>query len=155
MSEQDSNTKAAERIEIIAKGLEKLQHASDFLCTLAKFKNECETDPVELSVDTLFFFANIMGIAVDTISAELGMLKYEGKPQAEAYVRKPQAGAPEGFELDPEAQEFIFKDAERLQNMASELALVAEGLCHDLGLELPTYIKEKIAREKAARQEAA
>jgi hypothetical protein len=63
----------------------------------------------------------------------------------------PAQAAPGGFELDPEAQEFIFKDAERLQNMAAELALVAEGLCHDLGLELPPNIKEKIASEKAAR----
>ncbi len=67
---------------------------------------------------------------------------------------KPQAAAQEGFELDPLTKENIFKDAGKLQDMASQIQLTAESLCHDLGLELPPNIKERIAREKAARQAA-
>ena len=49
-----------------------------------------------MSLDDIGYFAAIMDMAVDTISAELGMLKYEGKPHAEAYVRKPQAAVQGG-----------------------------------------------------------
>lgn len=61
----------------------------------------------------------------------------------------------EDWKLDPLTKENIFKDAEKLQDMASQIQLAAEGICHDLGIELPPNIKEKIARQRAARQGAA
>lgn len=57
----------------------------------------------------------------------------------------------EDWELDPITKENILKDAEKLQNMASQIQLTAEGMCHDLRLELPPNIKERIARQRASR----
>jgi hypothetical protein len=151
MAEKSYHKTAEERVESIREHLKTLQHGSDFLLILAKHKNGCEIDPVELSVDTLFFFANIMGMAVDTLSAELGVLKYEGKPHAEAFVRKPQAPGPEVFELDPITRENLIKDVEKLAGMSPELQLMAESICEDLGLPLPEAIQERIARDKGAQ----
>jgi hypothetical protein len=64
-------------------------------------------------------------------------------------------GAGDDWKLDPITKENILKDAKNLQNMASKIQLIAEGLCLDLGLELPPNIKERIVRGKVAREEAA
>jgi hypothetical protein len=96
MAEKSYHKTPEERVKSIKEHLETLQHASDFLYTLAHHKDACEEETANLSTDTLYLLGSIMGMAVDTISAELGMLKYEGKPHAEAYVRAPQAAGPEG-----------------------------------------------------------
>ena len=95
MAEQDSNTKALKRVESIEKHLRNLQISANHFLSLYHYCREAEHEAFSLSLDDIGFFHGIMDMAVDTISAELGMLKYEGKPHAEAYVRKPQA-APEG-----------------------------------------------------------
>jgi Na+/phosphate symporter len=96
MAENHLTTEKAEkRIKAITDHLESLQHAADFLENLANHKHDCEEETVSLSIDTLYFFRSIMDMAVDTISAELGLLKYAERPEGKAYVRSPQA-APEG-----------------------------------------------------------
>lgn len=60
----------------------------------------------------------------------------------------------EDWELDPATKKNISRDAENLQEMASKIQYIAEALCHELGLEIPPNIKEKIAREKAAQAAA-
>ena len=67
-----------------------------------------------------------------------------------ATTPQPQAGQ-EGFKLDPVVRENLINDVEKLAGMSPELQLMASGICEDLGLPLPKAIKEKIAREKAAR----
>ena len=95
MAEKSYHKTAEERVRSIEEHLKNLQTASAFLIWLANYKTDCEHRTAIMSVDNLSSFGCIMNMAVDTISAELGMLKYKGKPHAEAYVRKPQA-APEG-----------------------------------------------------------
>jgi hypothetical protein len=53
------------------------------------------------------------------------------------------------LELDPVTKENISRDAKNLQDMASQIQLVAEGLCHDLGLELPPNLKKRIVKKVA------
>lgn len=96
MSLQNSTTEAAEKtVRTIKEHLERLQRASAFMICLANYKDDCEEKTANLSIDTLGFFGGIMDMAVDTISSELGLLEYAGRPQAKAYVRSPQA-VPEG-----------------------------------------------------------
>lgn len=97
MAENHLTTEQAEkRVKSIKEHLESLHHAANFLNNLTNHLNELQEKTADLSLDTLNYFACIMDMAVNTISAELGMLKYEGRPHAEAYMRKPQA--PEGGE---------------------------------------------------------
>jgi hypothetical protein len=97
MAEKDSTTKALKRVESIEKHLRNLQSSANHFLSLYHYCREADHEAFSLSLDDIGFFQGIMDMAVDTISAELGMLKYEGKPHAEAYVRKPQA-APKGGE---------------------------------------------------------
>jgi hypothetical protein len=154
---QPLREKGEERIESIKKHLHDLQNAANHLLALRDFCEDAEIKHFGLSLDHIDYFFGVMDMASDTISAELGLLKYEGRPRAEAFIRKPNAGQ-EGFELDPIVRQNIIKDVEKLAGMSPELRLMAEGICEDLGLPLPEVIKEKIARGKAARnagQEAA
>ncbi len=97
MAEDHLTTEKAEkRVKSIEKHLESLQHAADFLNNLAHHHYDCEEKTANLSIDTLHYFECIMGLAVDTISAELGLLKYAGRPYAEAYIRKPQVASEGG-----------------------------------------------------------
>ena len=79
--------KAEKRVESIKKHLKNLQDAADFLNNLANHQYDCQEKTADLSTDTLHYFGCIMDMAVDAISGELGMLNYEGRPHAEAYVR--------------------------------------------------------------------
>jgi hypothetical protein len=97
MAEKDSTTKekAEKRVKVIEDHLQSLQGASDFMCNLIHYKQDCEEETATLSIDTLEFLRCIVDMAVDTISGELGLLKYAGRPEAKAYARSPQA-TPEG-----------------------------------------------------------
>lgn len=57
----------------------------------------------------------------------------------------------EDWELDPTTKDNILKDAEKLQDMASQIQFAAEAICHDLGIELPPNIKERITRQGETR----
>jgi hypothetical protein len=134
--------------------------AKDFSCEIAMELNQLralgdilmETDTPEYADDTL----HGLGLLIRGIGERIEKMT---EATYLACINKgkmdPQAAAQEDFDLDPVTKENIFKDAEKLQDMASQIQLAAEGLCHDLGLELPPNIKERIARQKAARQAAA
>lgn len=79
-----------ERIKVIATHLETLQRAADFIFCLTNHESACGEKTVHLAIDTLQFFGGVMDMAVDTFSAELGLFKYEGEPEAVAFIRKPQ-----------------------------------------------------------------
>lgn len=98
MAKQDFTTEALKRVRSIEKHLHNLQSSANHFLSLYHYCQEAEHEAFSLSLDDIGFFHGIMDMAVDTISAELGMLKYEGRPGAEAYVRKPQAKA-EGGEV--------------------------------------------------------
>ncbi len=152
MSLKNLTTKTAEeRVESIEKHLRNLQNSANHFLSLYHYCRDAEHEAFSLSLDDIGYFHGIMSMAVDTLSAELGMLKYEGKPHAEAFVLRPQAPAQEGFELDHVTRENLIRDMGKLAGMSPELQLMAEGICNDLGLPLPPAIQERIAREKAAR----
>jgi hypothetical protein len=79
------------------------------------------------------------------------LLDLESKGGASDTSAPPTPKTSKDWELDPVTKENIFRDAENLQDMASKIQLAAEGMCHDLGIELPSNIKEKIARQRAAQ----
>jgi hypothetical protein len=91
MAEKSYHKTAEERVKSIEEHLKKLQSSADHFLSLYHYCREADHEAFSLSLDDIGFFHGIMDMAVDTISAELGMLKYEGKPQAEAFVRQPQA----------------------------------------------------------------
>lgn len=80
------------------------------------------------------------------------LLDVESKKSPPQPQRTPKAS--EDWELDPITKDNILKDAEKLQDIASQIELTAEFMCHDWGLEPPPNIKERIAKEKAAREAA-
>lgn len=94
--EKSYHKTAEERVKSIEKHLHNLQKSADHLLSVYHYCRECEHVDFSLSLDDIGYFHGVIDMAVDTISAELGMLKYEGKPHAEAYVRKPQAEAQGG-----------------------------------------------------------
>lgn len=96
MAEKSYHKTPEERVKSIEKHLHNLQSSANHFLSLYHYCREAEHEAFSLSLDDIGFFHGIMDMAIDTISAELGMLKYEGKPHAEAYVRKPQAAAEGG-----------------------------------------------------------
>lgn len=93
MAEKSYHKTAEERVKSIEKHLRNLQSSADHFLSLYHYCQEAEHEAFSLSLDDIGFFQGIMDMAVDTISAELGMLKYEGRPHAEAFTRKSQAAA--------------------------------------------------------------
>jgi hypothetical protein len=96
MAEKSYHKTAEERARSIEDHLKNLQSASGFLSNLANHKYDCQEKTAEFSIDSLYYFGCIMDMAADTISAELGLLKYAGRPDAFAYIPKPQAAAQGG-----------------------------------------------------------
>lgn len=97
MAKLDINTQAGKRERSIEEHLESLDRASKFLNSLANHEEECQEDTVKLSTDTLFYVAAIMDMAVDTLSAELGLARYADRSgEAIVFIRK-----------RPEASDFI------------------------------------------------
>jgi hypothetical protein len=81
-----------ERVKSIEEHLKTLESAAGFLNNLTNHESDCGEKTVTLGIDTLGYFGSIMDMAVDTFSAELGLFRYEGRPDAFAFIRKPQAG---------------------------------------------------------------
>lgn len=96
MAEKSYHKTAKERVQSIEKHLHNLQSSANHFLSLYHYCREAEHEAFSLSLDDIGFFHGIVSMAVDTISAELGMLEYEGKPLAEAFVRRPQAAAEGG-----------------------------------------------------------
>jgi len=92
MGEKHLTPKTEEKIREITDHLERLDRYSKFLYTLAGYQDELEKDSINMSLDTLEAFAGAMSLTVETLSAELGLLEYKGRPTAEVYILKPQAG---------------------------------------------------------------
>jgi hypothetical protein len=95
MAEKSYHKTPEERVKSIEEHLKKLQSAADHFLSLYHYCREAEHEAFSLSLDDIGFFHGIMDMAIDTFSAELGLFRYEGRPDAFAFIRKPQA-APEG-----------------------------------------------------------
>jgi hypothetical protein len=109
-------------------------------------------------IEAIRAIGDLMGLAVEGCCLEEGNLcslghAIQGLAGEALAILEPQEPAQEGFDLDLVSvrNENIFKDAEKLQDMASQIQFIAEALCHDLGIDLPPNIKEKIARHRAAQ----
>jgi hypothetical protein len=96
MAENDLSTVALKKVSSIEKHLNNLQSAAQHLLSLYHYCQEAQHEDHTLSLDDLNYFHGVMDMAVDTISSELGLLKYADSPSAEAYVRKPQPPAQGG-----------------------------------------------------------
>ncbi|RJR42290.1 MAG: hypothetical protein C4567_07600 [Deltaproteobacteria bacterium] len=88
MAEEHLTPKAKQKITQITDHLKTLDRYSKFLDTLAGHQEALEEKTVNLSLDTIEAIASAMSMAVDAISAELGLDRYEGRPEADAYVLK-------------------------------------------------------------------
>jgi hypothetical protein len=91
MAKLDITTEAGKRERSIEEHLENLDRVSKFLNSMANHEEACEEDTVNLSTDTLFYVAAVMDMAVDTLSAELGLGRFADKPEAKVFIRKAQA----------------------------------------------------------------
>jgi hypothetical protein len=94
MAVLDISTEAGKRERSLVEHLQNLDRASNFLSDLSNHHYECKQEAVSMSLDVLNYLACIMDMAMDTISAELGLYRYPDRPQAKVFIRKPQA--PEG-----------------------------------------------------------
>ena len=92
MSLKNLTVESEKRVKSITEHLERLDRYSKFLFTLMDHKYKLEEDTISMSLDVLEAFAIGMDMAVDSISAELGLCRYEGRPGADAYILKPQDG---------------------------------------------------------------
>jgi hypothetical protein len=145
MSLQDSTTKkewpTTKEIDKVIAGLRAIRAIGDLLTAAADSVGQNRT---EFHKSTL---AEIGAHLEDLTTEALVILKWENP--------RPQAPSPEVFKLDPVTRGNLVKDMGKLAGMSPELQLMAEGICNDLELPLPEVIQERIAREKAARQESA
>jgi hypothetical protein len=132
--------------DVVEAKMKQLDRLGDCLQTLAQTQELFEEKTLKVTTDQLNSWALLchhIALWVPENLAEAARCQEIG--------RKPTSPAAADGKLDPVAKENILKDAEKLQDIASQIQFTAEAMCHDWGFELPKNIKERIAKEKAAR----
>jgi hypothetical protein len=121
--------------EIVEEDLKLLDRLGNCLKTLAEAQEKMEENTLLVTTDQLRSWALICAHVALWVPENLAG----------------EAVGQESFDLDPVVRANLIEDVEKLAGMSPELQLMASGICEDLGLPLPKAIKEKIAREQAAR----